>query len=350
MRHSMLLAVFVIAATASAQERIVDLEFTLPPSSDSAISRLLPSVVKVQEPGGPCQNGLFLMTHYGDREDLFDKENQNMIENPLINRPWRYCSVFSTTDRDTVLMGRNWDNENVGSVIINLYYPTNGFASISFARASDMGFALHADIEDIASSDLGEKLIVAPVCAYDGINEHGLAIGIAGSKRQIVEPKESEKLIYIPFLVRKILDRTKTLEEAIDFVQGYVPFDLDKDLLHSHLFVVDISGRSAILEYFDNQWQAIYGDKSWQVMSTKPVYNVPDSVMRENCWRFRRMSESLEQAPENQDWKMAMRILENVAQRGTTWSAAYSLTTKELYFSVYQHWETVYHSAFPRFE
>ena len=38
-----------------------------------------------------------------------------------------------------------------------------------------------------------------------------------------------------------------------------------------------------------------------------------------------------------------MNILQDVAQKGTTWSAIYSPTTGDLYFSVYQKWDTIYH-------
>ncbi len=338
-----ILAMVVLSVSISAQDDVVELEFAVPSVSDSDLAGSLKSVVKVQNSGGWCQNGLYLMTHIGDRDDLFERENKSMIDNPLVERTWRFCSVFSMTDRENVMMGRNWDNENVGSIIISLYHPTNGYSSVSFSRSIDLGYPLHIDLEGIAGSDLGKKLLLAPLYAYDGMNEFGLAIGIAGSGSETVGFVDGKQKMFVPFLARKILDQTKTIDEAVALAERYVPFDLDENSLNSHIFVTDASGKSVVLEYAEDQWRMTYGDRSWQVMSTKPVYNVPDSVMRENCWRYRGISESLEHTTEDRDFRTCMGILEDASQQGTSWSVVYSPTMKDLYFSVYQQWETVYH-------
>lgn len=330
----------------SAWSEIIDLKFEQPPVSDSDTSRTLQSLVKVQGTGQFCEDGLYLMTHFGDREDIFQKENQEMIDNPLIHKTWRHCSLFSWTDENSVLMARNWDNQNVGSIIISLYQPPDGYVSISFARSISMGFG-HKDLEQHTSSIFGHKLLLAPFYAFDGINEHGLAVGVAVVQQTTVKPKSGKELVFITFLMRKILDQTRNIDEAVNLVESYIPFDVDKSSLSSHIFVVDASGGSVILEYIDDQWKRIYGDKSWQVLTTKPVYNVSDAVLREKCWRHRSMSETLEKIEGNVDWKDGMNILQDVTQKGTTWSIVYSLKTRELYFSVYQDWDKTYHLRMP---
>jgi predicted choloylglycine hydrolase len=337
----------MISAFASAQDDIIDLEFGQPPVSDSEISRTLQSLVKVQGTGGLCQDGLYLMTHFGDHEDLFQKENQKAIDNPLINATWRYCSVFSTTTENSVIMGRNWDNQNVGSIIVSLYHPTNGYASISFSRAIDLGFPLNVDLEHITSSELGNKLLLAPFYAMDGINEHGLAVAVAGLKQSTHKPQSDKELVFLTFLIRKILDQTKSIEEAVKLVEKFIPFDLDKHSINGHFIVAESSGRSVILEYDRDQWRKIYADTSWQVLTTKPVYNVPDANLRDLCWRYQGISETLDRTRGNVDWKAGMNILQDVQQKGTTWSVVYSLATTELYFSVYQQWNIIYHLQMP---
>jgi hypothetical protein len=240
-------------------------------------------------------------------------------------------------------MGRNWDNQNVGSIIVNLYHPPGGYASISFCRAIDMGFPLNIDLEQIASSELGNRLLLAPFYAMDGINERGLAVAVAGVKHTIHGPKRGKEPVFISFLVRKILDRTKNIEEAVILAEDYIPFLLDENSLDGHLFIADSSGRSVILEYVDDQWKGIYGDASWTALTNKIVYNVPETDLRERCWRYRSISESLEKAGGKIDWKAGMKILRDVRQNGTTWSVVYSPTTKDIYFSVYQEWDTIYH-------
>jgi len=336
----------LISGFVSAQDEIIDLKFEQPPISDSDTSRTLQSLIKVQGTGQFCQDGLYLMTQYGDREEIFQKENQDMIDNPLINRTWRLCSVFSTTTENSVIMGRNWDNQTVGSIIVSLYHPPKGYSSISFTRSISLGFG-HKDLEQHKSSIFGNKLLLAPFYAFDGINENGLAVGVAGVNQVTLKPKSDKELVYVPFLIRKILDQTKTIEEAVNLVEKYIPFDLDKNSLNSHLFIVDSSGRSVILEYVQDQWRKIYGDKSWQVLTTKPIYNVSDANLIEKCWRYRSISETLENTKGNVGWKAGMKILQDVTQKGTTWPVIYSPTTKELYFSVYQTWDNIYHLKIP---
>ena len=87
---------FIISGLVTGQEDIIDLKFEQPPVSDSEKERTLHSLVKIQGTGQFCQDGLYLMTQYGDREEIFQKENQKAIDNPLINETWRHCSIFST--------------------------------------------------------------------------------------------------------------------------------------------------------------------------------------------------------------------------------------------------------------
>ncbi len=338
----------VISGFLSAQHKVIDLKFAQPPVSDSDVSRTLQSLVRVRAISETYSTGgLYLMTHYGDREELLQKENQRAIDDPLRNQTWRYCSVFSAATEDSVIMGRNWDNQNVGSIIVSLYYPPKGYASISFSRAIDMGFPLNVDVLDFKSSEFGNKLLLAPVYAMDGINEHGLAVSVAGVRETAVKPKSGKESVGITFLIRKILDQTKTVEETVNLIEKYVPFDLDKNSFNCHLFIVDSSGRSVIMEYVDDQWKRIYGERSWHVLTNRPVYNVPDAKLRDQCWRYRSISETLEKTKGDVDWKAGMKILQDVTQKGTTWSVIYSPPTKELYFSVYQNWDNIYHLKIP---
>jgi hypothetical protein len=253
---------YLISGFGSAQDEIINLEFNKPPVSDSDTSRTLHSLIKVQGTGQFCQDGLYLMTHFCNVENLFQKENQEMIDNPLINRTWRHCSLFFSANENSIVMGRNWDNQNVGSIIVSLYMPPKGYTSISFTRSISLDFG-HKDLMQYKSSIFGSKLLLAPFYAMDGINENGLAVGAAGVKQVTLKPKNDKELLYVPFLVRKILDQTRTINEAANLVEKYIPFDLDKNSLNSHYFIVDASGSSVILEYAEDQWKKIYGDKSW---------------------------------------------------------------------------------------
>ena len=128
-----------------------------------------------------------------------------------------------------------------------------------------------------------------------------------------------------------------------NLAEALIPFDLDKNSLNCHFFIADSSGKSVVLEYVQDQWRKISGDKSWRVLTNKPVYNVSDEKLKKKCWRYRSISGTLERAKGNVDWKAGLKILQDVEQKGTTWSVIYSPPTKELYFSVYQKWDIIYH-------
>jgi hypothetical protein len=287
--------------------------------------------------------GLYLITHTGDREKIFLEENQNLIDDPWIGKPWRFCSVFAASSESLKIAGRNWDNQNVGSVIVNLCYPDNGYASVSFSRAIDLGFGENLDLKKFQSTPFGDKLNLAPFYAMDGVNEHGLMVAITGLKETKVDNPERKDKIFITYLIRKLLDQTKTVPEAVRLANKFAPFDLNQDVLNGHLFISDASGQSVVLEYIENRWQKIVSDESWQVLSTKPVYGVSEFQRKEDCWRYKAMSEALENSGGQLDWHSGMQILKDVHQIGTTWSVIYVLSTREIYFTVYQDWQEVYY-------
>ena len=338
-----LLHIVILPGIVSAETKIVDIKFKDSKLSESDSARSLDSLVKIQGKDGLCQDALYLMTHYGDREELFRKENQKAIDNPMINQTWRFCSIFSAADSDSMIMGRNWDNQNVGSIIVNLYKPAKGYSSISFSRAIDMGFPLNVNLEDIKGSPFDAKLLLAPFYTTDGVNQYGLTVATAGVKPVAVGPKAGKEQVFILFLVRKMLDQTKNISEAVDLVEHYVPFDLDKNSLNTHLYVADASGASMILEYYPDGWKKIYNDKPWQVLTNKPIYSVPEDKLKEQCWRFQTISESLEKLNGKAEWNAGLKILKDVSQKGTTWSVIYMPRTFELYFSIYQNWDVIYH-------
>jgi hypothetical protein len=334
----------LLAGPAAAQDKPVELQFAQAPAAGTDAARTLQSLVKVRDIGEQyATGGLYLITHYGDREGLFRQENQKMMEHSWFNDTWRFCSAFCAAGGPGAVMGRNWDNQNVGSIILSLTRPAGGCASVSFSRAIDLGFPLNMDLKEIAESPWGERLLLAPFYVMGGINEHGLVVENPGVRQTAVKPMSGKELVFQTYLIRKILDQAKTIEEAVSLAEKHVAFDLDKNSLNAHLIIADAAGRSVVLEYGQDQWRKVYRDKPWQALSNEPVYDVPDAKLREQCWRYKSMAEALEKAGGKIDWPAGMQILRDVSQKGTTWSVVYSLPTKELYFSVYQNWATIYH-------
>jgi len=321
---------------------VIDLDFVEPHAGDSGVARVLNTVTRVDK-------GLYLMTVEGDFEELYAAENQVQIDDPLIdprNRA-RHCSAFRASGGDAVMMGRNWDNENVGSIIATLYRPDTGYVSISFCRAIELGFCKPIDLAEIESEEIGRRFLLAPFYSMDGVNERGLAVAVTGYPTTTVNEKDGAEPIFVSFLIRKMLDQCTTVDEAIALAENCVPFILDVNTNASQLLVVDADGASAILAYDDDQWLIVRGEGAWQALSTKPVYGVSDAQQRKNCWRHASMAGTLRAIEGVADYEATLAILEDVNQKGTTWSIAFNLTERELHFSVYQDWDTVYYLAMP---
>jgi len=335
---------YVLVVSAFPQEQIIEVNFAEIKGTDTEHEKTLKSIVKVRDIGEQyATGGVYLLTHYGYLDELFQKENQKLINNPWIEQTWRFCSIFSTKTENGMVIGRNWDNQNVGSIIVSHYKPNNGYASVSFSRAIDMGFPLNLRLDDMAKTPFGKELLVAPFYAYDGMNEHGLCAMVTGIKSVKVSPKEGKELIFIGNIVRKLLDHTKTVDEATLLVEEYIPFDVTPTEINCHFFVSDAKGKSVILEYQDSEWKKIYPNKMWQVMTNKVNFNIEEKELREKCWRYESISATLEKTNGNVNWKESMHILKDVSQGGTTWSVIYLPDSIELYFSVYQSWDKVYH-------
>lgn len=335
--------VLVLAVPATAQDAVVELEFIEQgeaPSTEIDVGRVLDSIVRVRD-------GLYLMTIEGDCSDLLLDENQDMLDDPLINDRSRHCSGFSASGGEAALMGCNWDNENVGSIVATLYHPTEGYSSMFFFRTIELGFGKDIDIAEIESHAIGAQLLRAPYYAMDGVNEHGLMVAVAGDPTTTVGPLEGKELVSISFVIRKLLDQTRTVDEAIEMVQDYVPFLLDGSTLASHLLVADVAGGSVVLEYDHDQWLVTRGDGTWQAMSTKRIHGTSDENLRESCWRYDTMCGTLGSVEGRMDWTGCMGLLQDLEQKGTTWSIVFAPAGRELHFSVYKDWDTVYHLAMP---
>jgi hypothetical protein len=285
---------------------------------------------------------LYLMTHQGERADAFAAENQQMIDHPLVDDPSRYCSVFSATTGHAAFLGRNFDNANVGAILVTLYRPPRGYASVSFSRAVDVGLGQDADLARLDPQGEGRRLLLAPFYATDGFNERGVAASLAGVRAVTHEQRGERKPVFVTYLLRQILDRAANVDEACALVEQYAPFDVDVQTLNTHYFVADATGRSCVLEYAQDRWWRTPGNGRWQAVTNKPVTDVPDSTLRDQCGRYRTICADLERGTAGFNWERGLRILREAQQQGTTWSAVYALSAREIFWSVHRRWDIVY--------
>jgi hypothetical protein len=282
---------------------------------------------------------LYTMRYYGDYSDILDDINQSMTggirarpENPA----WipANCTLFSTlSNSDSAYLGRNFDNPHC-LVLLTNYDPPAGYASLAFTRMNDLGYRLSTNFDNL-TFEQKQNLLQAVYFVPDGINECGLAAGLAYLSPISYTPDGKKETIFITYLIRKILDGARNIDEAATIANNYNVFDNRVGTLSHHLLVADASGRSAVLEFNQGEFQVIEDSTAWQVLTNTPVYDRSVPYLKALCWRYRTVYDTLESVAGNIERGEAMGILQSASldlpQGGTIWSAVYDLKARGVY-------------------
>lgn len=191
------------------------------------------------------------------------------------------CSAFqAVTPEGDVLYGRNFDYDfDDGASVLVRTRPKRGYRSMGLVSMNHVGLT-GAQLSD-GETDLS-MLVAAPYAMMDGINEKGFAVSVlaltgGGCACQYEEGKPD---IMTTVLMRLLLDRAATVEEALELCKGYNFFadGLQKyvpsaDKTNYHFLLSDASGRSVVLEYV--QEGGLKGKGPWvmQVVDARFVTN-----------------------------------------------------------------------------
>jgi hypothetical protein len=238
---------------------------------------------------------------------------------PVTLDPTRYgCSSFAarTSDGD-ILFGRNFDYPETDTVIIYTD-PENGYASYAVADLAVMGIGYGAGMVS-PDSHLGRFMMTAtPYVVCDGVNEAGLGISTLELDIGEIHQDAGRPDLFVYNAVRVILDRCATVDEAIDLLNAY-DIHTHNDV-SQHLFIADKSGRSVVIEWFDDK---MYVNELDAV--TNSVLTPGDHYGEEADWRLDVLIEGLETNGGILTNEQARDLLEDVSQIMTEWSAVYNL-------------------------
>ena len=117
------------------------------------------------------------------------------------------------------------------------------------------------------------RVLGAPYEMQDGMNAHGLAlVTFTASGTEIETDGKKIPLCYYS-LNRAIIDRCKTVKEALEFLEHYTMSPADNI---SHFQIADASGDSVIIEYVGGEMKVLRSDKPWQVCSNFLIYGNPE--------------------------------------------------------------------------
>ncbi|HPM03970.1 MAG TPA: hypothetical protein PK816_17555, partial [Candidatus Cloacimonadota bacterium] len=137
----------------------------------------------------------FKMDYQGDYETIVQNLNASFIGGAYSSFSDFNCSLFSTTgDSLKYYYGRNFDNPEC-DVLMGRYTSPGKYTSLAFCRISDLGLPMTTDYTNMTETQK-KKLLKSPFFAADGMNECGLAAGLAYVPSVTYTPNPEKQTIF----------------------------------------------------------------------------------------------------------------------------------------------------------
>jgi hypothetical protein len=276
----------------------------------------LNSLVKVDD------HPLYSMRYYGDYDPP-----QIAYDLPDFDQGWA-CSLFATlVDHGNLLYGRNFDWQHSPAVLL-FTDPQDGYASVSMVDIAYLGFEgdQGQNLTDIPLAER-EALLIAPRLPFDGMNEHGLVVGMAAVPPGNMQPESGRATISSLGIIRQILDRAINVEEALTIIDKY-NIDMGGGP-PIHYLIADRSGAAALVEFYNGRMFITYNDAPWH-QATNFLRAAVDGQPAGQCWRYDRITQSLASSAGRLTASEAMELLDEVSQVSTQWSVVYDFGSGDI--------------------
>jgi len=299
---------------------------------------------------------LYCITFYGDYGEILQDQNHRYGgdydyspgSSTAAGEKKDYCSLFTAfANPNYHLFGRSFDNPSGWNclTLLGRFHPPDGYASLALSRMKDYGFNPGVDFDMVPFTEK-EQLLEAAFFPPDGINEHGVVIGLANVRELTFTPDPDKKSIYVTLWVREVLDHARNIDEAIAITLSYNIIYRNSASNGVHALVADASGRSAILELFGDDMRVIPNPEPWQVLTNSPTYNIPIPERKAECWRYRTIYDFLETAGGNITRQDGLDLLGIVGNTYTEWSAIYDMTNRKIILAIDFHFDHLYRFSF----
>lgn len=259
------------------------------------------------------------------------------------------CSSFTaTTNEGEHTLARNLDIEFAPIMVVKTY-PQNSYSSISMVNLSALGFS-----DSYVPSSFMDKLLLlaAPYIPFDGVNEKGVAICVNMVNGADIQQNTEKIDITTTTLIRLVLDKAANVEEAVELINQYDLHDSTGGPYHFQ--ITDKTGKSVIVEYYQNEIQIIESTKNFQILTNHALNNfeTSESTFTETKERYEIIENKLTEkngivSVEDslnllQEVKMSWDAYEGGNAGGALYSAVYNLETIELQFIYRSRMDTVY--------
>jgi hypothetical protein len=284
---------------------------------------------------------LFVMTYYCDygfgamlKTGSPRAPASDNVRSPVEEKNWQ-CTCFAAFgDSGAPVFGRNFDWYHRTCLLL-FTDPPDGYASVSMV---DVYYCGYTSDPDLSSLDERAGLLGAPLIPFDGMNEKGVTIGIMAVPYVQLPFDPGKKTLNDLLVVRLVLDHAESTDHAISLIRQY---NIRMDGVPLHFFIADRSGKSAVLEFVNNEMHVLYNSLRFQVSTNFILHDYyPDLLGR--CWRYDLAFNILQGKDGNVSMSDARDILRNVSQGTTMWSAVYNMGSGEVQIIPGRRFESVY--------
>ena len=276
---------------------------------------------------------LYTMRYYG-------AYSQRASSTETASLPAWACSLFAAFgDADNKLYGRNFDWEYSPAVLL-FTDPPDGYASVSMVDIAYFGFGgdRMGTVTDLPLSER-RALVEAPFWPFDGMNERGLAVGMAAVPPGNMRTDPNKETIGSLMVIRQMLDHASNVDEAVSIMQSYnVDFEGGPPI---HYLIADSSGRSALVEFYQGEMVVIPNETAWHLATNFLRASAGESAEGE-CWRYDKVSQRLTEAEGQLTVQDAMDLLSDVSQGGTQWSVVYEMSSGDVNVAMGRQYSTMH--------
>jgi hypothetical protein len=172
---------------------------------------------------------LYTMVYRGAYDEVASvagAQDASLVDLPamerLVIRPAWACSLFAALgDPANMLYGRNFDWQFSPALLL-FTDPPDGYASVSMVDIAYFGFEGER-AEGLAAMPLRERraLLEAPRLPFDGMNEHGLVVGMAAVPPGGMRADPDKGTIGSIRVIREMLDHARDVGEAVALLDRY---------------------------------------------------------------------------------------------------------------------------------
>jgi hypothetical protein len=260
--------------------------------------------------------------------NLHPAETADLVTPNACQPAWG-CALFAALgDPGNRLYGRNFDWRFSPTVLL-FTHPPDGYASVSMVDIEYLGFA-GSRAKDLLDLPLDERrsLLDAPALPFDGMNERGLAVGMAAVPPGEMRKDPNKKTIDQLAVIREILDHAATIDEAVNILASY---NIDMGSVPLHYLVASVDGNSALVEFYQGKMEVFRNKDPWQLATNFLVASTGGSTEGQ-CPRYDRISQRLEKTGGQLAIQEALGLLSDVSQgapqgqSNTQWSVVYDMT------------------------